>query len=512
MSRDRAFFQIRDITKEYPSVRANDKITFAIGEGEVFALLGENGSGKSTLVKTIYGLVKPDWGTMQFQGRDYAPSDPNDAKAAGVAMVFQHFSLFEALTVAENIALGMDRPPARRELPERIHETSRTFGLALEPDSLVGALSAGERQRVEIIRCLLQNPKILIMDEPTSVLTPQEAETLFFALKRLAQDGTTIIYISHKLEEIRDLCHQAVVLRDGKVAGTCDPKETSARQLAEMMVGKSYTEPHRASTIDVNDEVGFLSVKDIQAKPGTPFGTPLQDISFEVAQGEVFGIGGVAGNGQDELFEILSGERQAEEGSIQMDGEELIFESPNSRRKKGLLFAPEQRIGHAAAGEMTLTQNAFLTGADRQDLTRYGFIDWIKTRSFAQAIVNRFDVRTPGVQNMALSLSGGNLQKFVIGREIIQNPRVLIVNQPTWGVDAAAAASIRQRLMDLADHAAAVVIISQDIDELLAVSDSIAVLNDGKLSAKFPARRLTREGIGLLMGGSFDTTVGEMVA
>ncbi len=471
-------------------------------EGEICALLGENGSGKSTLVKMMYGLVKPDDGKMIFRSKDYTPTNPNEARSAGIAMVFQHFSLFDALTVAENIALGMSDHLSFSTLSKNIEEKGKAYGLALNPDNLVGSLSAGERQRVEIIRCLLQNPKILIMDEPTSVLTPQEADILFEALKNLAEEGTTILYISHKLEEIKELCTKATILRAGKVVATCNPEEKSARQLAEMMVGTSIGAPKRTGEVRSHEGTPLFQVKDIEKDASSSFGTGLQKISFEVWQGEVFGIGGIAGNGQDELMEVLSGEALPQKGSILLDGKDLARLNPNERRKRGLLFAPEQRVGHAAAGEMNLIENSYLTAADRKALSKYGIINWSKTTSFSKEIICHFDVRTPGSENLAQSLSGGNLQKFVIGREILQNPEVLIVNQPTWGVDAAAAASIRQKLMDLADQGAVVVVISQDIDELLEVSDYISVLSGGRLSRERHVKGLSREDIGLMMGAS----------
>ncbi|HAC48314.1 MAG TPA: ABC transporter, partial [Sulfitobacter sp.] len=285
------------LTKAYPGVVANDDVSLQIAPGEVHALLGENGAGKSTLVKMIYGLVKPDAGQMQMRGESFAPTDPHAARQAGVGMVFQHFSLFDALSVAENIALGMENPPRMRELSQQIRDVSDTYGLPLAPDRTVGDLSAGERQRVEIIRCLLQEPKLLIMDEPTSVLTPQEVEILFKTLRKLSAEGTAILYISHKLEEIRSLCDSATILRLGKVVGHCTPRETSARDMAEMMVGSALKTPTRDSKAP--GEV-TLTLNKLSARSAHAFGMPLREISVEVRRGEVLGIGGVAGNGQDE--------------------------------------------------------------------------------------------------------------------------------------------------------------------------------------------------------------------
>ncbi len=490
---------LQGLTKAYPGVVANDQVSFDIGEGEVHALLGENGAGKSTLVKMIYGLVKPDSGTMLLRGQPFAPPEPRAARGDGIAMVFQHFSLFDALNVAENIALGMENPPPMGDLASRIREVSETYGLPLDPYRTVGDLSAGERQRVEIIRCLLQDPKLLIMDEPTSVLTPQEVDILFETLNKLRSEGTSILYISHKLEEIRTLCDHATILRLGKNVGECVPAETSARDMAEMMVGSTLQTPERSGREfgDVALDVSGLSVPS-----PSEFGTALKNIHMTVRKGEVLGIGGVAGNGQDELLGVLSGEIQTAADAIKFNGQRIGKLGPTARRKLGVLTAPEERLGHAAAPDMSLTENALLTGSVREGLESNGFLKWTETKSFAEKIISAFDVRTPGPENAARSLSGGNLQKFVIGREVLQNPDVLVVNQPTWGVDAAAAASIRQAILDLAAKGTAVICISQDLDELMEISDSFAALNEGRLSAPRETTGLTVDEIGLMMGGA----------
>jgi simple sugar transport system ATP-binding protein len=492
---------LKGLTKAYPGVVANDDVSFDIQPGEIHALLGENGAGKSTLVKMIYGLVKPDQGSMHFSGTPFAPSEPRAARASGVAMVFQHFSLFEALTVAENVALGMENPPKPRDLARQIRDVSEAYGLPLDPARIVGTLSAGERQRVEIIRCLLQNPKLLIMDEPTSVLTPQEVEILFQTLRKLKAEGRSILYISHKLEEIRALCDTATILRRGQKVATCTPADTTARELAEMMVGASFKSPeakHRDKG-KVLLQVEGLSLPTLGA-----FGTPLRDVSFQVHAGEVLGIGGVAGNGQDELLAALSGERRTKAQCVWLEDTAVGALPPMARRDLGLLCAPEERLGHAAAPDMSLTENAVLTAANRKELVSNGLISWSRAKDFAEEVIAAFDVRTPGPDTAARALSGGNLQKYVIGREILQKPRVLIVNQPTWGVDAAAAAAIRQALMDLAAAGAAIVVISQDLDELMEVSDRFGALNEGRLSVTRPVDTLTVEKIGLMMGGAHD--------
>ena len=492
---------IRGLTKAYPGVIANSDVSFSVAPGEVHALLGENGAGKSTLVKAIYGLVRPDAGEMRMRGEVYAPSEPRAARAAGVAMVFQHFSLFEALNVAENVALGMEAPPRQRDLAAKIRSVSEAYGLPLDPSRLVGDLSAGERQRVEIIRCLLQDPKLLIMDEPTSVLTPQEVEILFATLRQLSAEGTAILYISHKLEEIRSLCDSATILRRGKVVATCTPREASARELAEMMVGTALTPPARAARTDWAGAPA-LEVTGLSVASPMPFGTSLKGIGFTVARGEVLGIAGVAGNGQDELLLALSGELKSAPGMVRAAGVELGDKGPNDRRRAGFVVAPEERLGHAAAPGMSLVENALLSGAIRMGLVRRGFIDWAATRAFAEGVVKEYDVRTPGTHVAARALSGGNLQKFVIGRELSQDPAVIVINQPTWGVDASAAASIRQVILDRAAAGAAVVVISQDLDELMEIADRFAALNEGRLSAPRPVQGLTMEQVGLMMGGA----------
>ncbi|QIE44908.1 ABC transporter ATP-binding protein [Pseudohalocynthiibacter aestuariivivens] len=487
------------LTKAYPGVVANDNVSFEVQPGEVHALLGENGAGKSTLVKMIYGLVRPDSGQMVLHGEAFAPTEPSAARAAGVAMVFQHFSLFDALNVAENVALGMENPPPMGDLATRIREVSTTYGLPLDPARTVGELSAGERQRVEIIRCLLQDPRLLIMDEPTSVLTPQEVDILFETLRKLTSEGVAILYISHKLEEIRTLCDHATILRLGKNVGTCIPRDTSARDMAELMVGSAFAAPERAGR-DLGEVA--LELKDLTAVSSSAFGTSLKGITLSVRQGEILGLGGVAGNGQDELLAVLSGEMRSNADAVQFMGQPIGRLGPGPRRKMGLLTAPEERLGHAAAPDMSLTENALLTGAEREQLMQRGFLRWSAAEAFARRIIEAFDVRTPGPDVAARALSGGNLQKFVIGREVMQRPEVLVVNQPTWGVDAAAAAAIRQALLDLAANGTAVICISQDLDELMEISDRFGALNEGRLSEIRPAQGLSVDEIGLMMGGA----------
>ncbi|MDX2203686.1 MAG: ABC transporter ATP-binding protein [Hyphomicrobiaceae bacterium] len=492
--------ELSGITKRFPGVVANDGVTFSVGAREIHALLGENGAGKSTLVKMIYGVLRPDTGEMRLAGAGYAPHKPSDARDRGIGMVFQHFSLFEGLTVADNIALGLSPKLAKRGLKERIGEVSAAYGLRLDPDRYVGTLSVGERQRVEIVRCLLQGPKLLIMDEPTSVLTPQEIEVLFATLRRLVSEGCSILYISHKLEEIRSLCHKATILRGGKVVGSCDPARETARGLAEMMLGTALAPPVREA---VAPGPVRLAIRGLSLASAEPFGVDLADVDLEVRGGEIVGIAGVAGNGQIELMEALIGERLAARAdAVSIDGEAVGATGPVGRRALGMCFVPEERLGHAAVPEMALWENAVLTGEARLGLARRGLIDGARSRAFAERVVAEFGVRTAGVEHAARSLSGGNLQKFVVGREVLQGPAVLVASQPTWGVDAGAAAAIHKALLALARAGAAILVISQDLDELFAICGRIAVIADGQLSPARPVAELTVEAIGLGMGGA----------
>ena len=492
--------QLSGITKRFPGVVANDQVSFSVAPGEIHALLGENGAGKSTLVKIIYGVQKADEGTIAFDGTPVTIHSPREARALGVGMVFQHFSLFEAMTVLENIALGMDSPPPRRELEAAIRDVLASYDLTLDPHRVVHTLSVGERQRIEIVRALLQQPKLLIMDEPTSVLTPQEVEQLFETLRRLAREGCSILYISHKLHEIKELCETATILRGGKVVATCDPREESARSMAELMIGGDLKDLS-GKEAGVSGEVRFV-VSDLSALGEPPFGTSLKDISFTVRSGELLGIAGVAGNGQNELLQVLSGERMAGvTGNIMIDGGTISNRSVDGRRAFGLATVPEERNGHAAVPGLSLTENAVLSARKRMGLAAGGIIKAGAARAYAASVIDAFSVKATGPAAFAGSLSGGNLQKFVMGREIMQDPAVLVVSQPTWGVDAGAASFIRQAMIDLAAKGAAIVVVSQDLDELLELCDRIAVINEGRLSEPMDVQGISIERVGLLMGG-----------
>jgi len=491
--------ELEGISKRFQSVVASDGVTFSLGAKEIHALLGENGAGKSTLVKMIYGIMRPDEGVMRFAGKPYAPHKPSEARDKGIGVVFQHFSLFEGLTVAENIALGISAKLAKSDLRERILRVSRAYGLALDPDSLVGMLSVGERQRVEIMRCLMQEPQLLIMDEPTSVLTPQEVKVLFSTLRRLVCEGRSILYISHKLEEIRSLCDRATILRGGKVVGRCDPRRETARSLAEMMIGAM---PAAAAREGRQAGPTRLKVGGLTLKSDEQFGVDLKDIAFEVRGGEILGIAGVAGNGQVELMEVLIGERRAGRSEVvEIDGAAVGMSGPSARRALGMCFVPEERLGHGSVADMSLWENAVLTAKVRMKLTRFGLVGVARARAFAGRVVDELAVHAGGVDSAARSLSGGNLQKFIVGREMLQTPSVLIASQPTWGVDVGAAATIHGLLRELARAGVAILIISQDLDELLAIATRIAVIANGRLIEAKPVDQLTAASLGLSMAG-----------
>ena len=489
------------IIKTFGDFTANDDVSFSIYEGEIHALLGENGAGKSTFVKMIYGLMQPDKGGFEWKGAPVTIAGPQHARDMGIGMVFQHFSLFQALTVAENIQLALPAGESLSSLSQRVRQVSAEYGIGVDPDARVHNLSVGQQQRVEIMRCLLQDPALLIMDEPTSVLTPQETDQLFDVLRRFSQAGVAILFISHKLDEILALTSRATVLRRGMNVGTVDTGSKSVRQLAEMMVGEQVADVSRDAT-PVDGKV-LLDIKRLSRPSETQFSTALRDICLVARSGEILGIAGIAGNGQDELMQALIGEwRSSETGIIMLDGSDITQHGPAMRRNVGLGFVPEERNGHAAIPSMTLAENNLLTGHSLGGAVRRGVVDAGAMRRAAGDIAGAFDVRLPNENPVAAALSGGNLQKFVVGREVVRTPRVLIVSQPTWGVDVGAAMFIRAAMLDLAAAGSAVVMISQDLEEVFMIAHRIAVLYDGSLSPAVPTAELTAEKVGLLMGGS----------
>jgi general nucleoside transport system ATP-binding protein len=496
-----ARLELRGICKSYPGTIANDRIDLVVEPGKIHAVLGENGAGKSTLMKIIYGVVKPDAGDIRWEGDPVAIANPAQARRLGIGMVFQHFSLFETLTAAENIALGLPGKSDLVALSQRIIAVSERYGLPVEPARSVYSMSVGERQRVEITRALLQNPKLLIMDEPTSVLTPQAVETLFETLRRLAREGCSILYISHKLDEIKALCTAATILRGGKVVGACDPRRETQSDLARMMIGKDIPACRHSQTASTRE--ARFTVKGLSVKSDDPFGTDLRDISFTLRNSEIVGIAGVSGNGQRELMAVLSGEMPvADASAISLAGTGVGALGPRERRKLGMGFVPEERLGRGAVPSLSLADNTLLT-ANEKPMVQAGMIRPGRIRAFAQNCISTYNVKCGGESAVAKSLSGGNLQKFIVGREILQRPSVLLISQPTWGVDIGAAAFIRQSLIDLRNSGTAVLVVSEELDELFEICDSIAVIARGRLSPLKRASETSVAEIGLAMTGQW---------
>ena len=488
---------LTNITKRYPGVVANRSVSLSVKPGEAHAVLGENGAGKSTLMKIIYGAVKPDEGAIQYNGQAVQIRNPQQARALGISMVFQHFSLFDTLSVAENVWLGLDPSLTLAQVSARISAKAAEYGLDIDPSRPVHTLSVGEMQRVEIIRALLTEPKLLILDEPTSVLTPQAVDKLFVVLKKLVSQGCSLLYISHKLHEIRELCSACTVLRGGEVTGVCDPREESNASLSRMMIG---SEPPALKHQDRTPGAVLFEARHLSLNKEDQFGVNLVDINLQVCAGEVVGIAGVSGNGQRELLYALSGEdTRALADSVRLDGHAVGQVGPQERRQAGLHFVPEERLGRGAVPSLSLAHNLLLTRSEA--ISSVGWIDTQALQAQAQKIIQKFNVKANGAQAPAQSLSGGNLQKFIVGREIDAKPKVLIVSQPTWGVDVGAAAQIRSELLALRDAGCAVLVVSEELDELFEISDRLYVMANGQLSPSIQRKDATVAQIGEWMSG-----------
>ncbi len=493
--------ELRGISKRYPSVVANSDVSLIVMPGQTHAVLGENGAGKSTLMKIIYGSVKPDAGTVLFNGKPVSIRNPQEARALGISMVFQHFSLFDTITVAENVWLGLDKSLSLAQVTQSIAAKASEYGLDIDPARPVHTLSVGEMQRVEIIRALLTSPQLLILDEPTSVLTPQAVEKLFVVLKRLSSEGCSILYISHKLHEIRELCTACTVLRGGKVTGVCNPSEESNASLSRFMIG---AEPPQLVHRELKAGATVLRVQGLDLAREDQFGVDLEAINLTVRAGEVVGIAGVSGNGQRELLYALSGEDvRAPAASIGLGETDVSGMNPALRRKLGLHFVPEERLGRGAVPTLSLAHNLLLTRSEA--ILKAGLIPgWVSVKKLqAQAadVIRQFSVKAGGPQSVARSLSGGNLQKFIVGREIDAKPKLLIVSQPTWGVDVGASAQIRGAILALRDAGCAVLVVSEELDELFEVSDRLHVIARGRLSPSMAVADATVERIGEWMSG-----------
>jgi ABC-type uncharacterized transport system ATPase subunit len=494
--------ELIDITKGYPGITANDRVSLAVQPGEIHAVLGENGAGKSTLMKIIYGLLRPDRGELRWNGEPLAAHGPRAARARGIAMVFQHFSLFESLTVAQNVWIGQGRTAGGQhgsldDVRAALGRVAQDYRLPLDPDRVVHDLSVGERQRVEILRALLARPSLLILDEPTSVLTPQAVQALFATLRQLAAEGCSILYISHKLDEIQALCHRATVLRAGRVVGTLDPSRETTASLARLMLGDA---PPRVQRAPSRPRRASLVVDKLCVEKSHAFGITLRDISFVLHGGEILGVAGVSGNGQQELLAALSGEdTEHATGSICLWDEHVTRAGPRSRRRKGLRFVPEERVGRASVPGLSLMKNALLTRPEL--VSKAGLLRTRALRELTARLLASHDVKASGPDALAGSLSGGNLQKFIVAREIDAAPQVFVVSQPTWGVDVGASAQIRSRIVALRDAGSAVLVVSEDLDELLEICDALMVIAGGRLSPRMRTEDMSPERIGEWMSG-----------
>ncbi len=494
--------EMRNITKRFPGVVANDRVDFDVRTGEVHTLFGENGAGKSTLMRVLYGLYRADDGEIRINGQRVAITSPSSAIHHGIGMIHQHFMLVDTLTVAENVALGTrsTRGPLTglETVSSRIQELSDRYGLRVDPQALIWQLSVGERQRVEIIKALYRDVTLLVLDEPTAVLTPKEVGDLFAVLRQMARDGRGLVFISHKVHEVLDLSDRITVLRNGRVVGTVPVGEASRERLVEMMVGHQVA----AEESPPRGEAGAsrLVVKDlrVQSDRGTE---AVRGVSFEVRSGELVGIAGVAGNGQRELAESIAGLRPPASGSIRLNDTELAGHGPAAIRSAGLGYVPEERMRDGVVADFSVAENLLLVGYSSHAFSRFGFLRARAIRRHCQELVAEFNVKTPSLDTPVRSLSGGNIQKAIMARELSGQPDVLLVAQPTRGIDVAASLYIHQRLVAQRDRGTATVIISEDLDEVMTISDRVLVMYEGMIIGSADPRTASREEIGMMMAG-----------
>lgn len=491
------------IRKEFPGIVANDDISFRLKKGQVHALLGENGAGKSTLMSILFGLYQPDQGIIKVGGREVAIANPNVANALGIGMVHQHFKLVHNFTVAENIILGLE--PRRgwmvnlKAATKRIRALSERYGLNVDPDAKIEDISVGMQQRVEILKMLYRNADVLIFDEPTSVLTPLEVQELLKIMGNLISEGKSIILITHKLKEIKAIADQCTVIRRGKLIGTVEVADMTPEQLAEMMVGREVNfsvvkAPREPGEVIL--KVEGLSVLNFRKVRG------LKDFSLEIRAGEIMGLAGVDGNGQAELVEALIGLRPVESGRIWLDGEDMTQAAVRYRIRRGMACIPEDRHKHGLILDYSVAENIILKSYDQSPYSRHGLLNVEAIQDYARRVMAEFDVRAGrGEASDARSLSGGNQQKVIVGRELEQHPRFLIAFQPTRGLDVGAIEYIHKRLVEQRDQGKAVLLISLELDEILAVSDRIAVINSGELMGVIPAASTDEQEVGLMMAG-----------
>ncbi|WP_067823954.1 ABC transporter ATP-binding protein [Actinomadura kijaniata] len=494
-------FELRGITKRFPGVVANRDIDLTVRAGTVHAIVGENGAGKSTLMKTLYGMHKPDEGTIRINGEQVTLNSPSDAIARGVGMVHQHFMLADNLTVLENVVLGAEKlygigGRARK----KIVELARKFGMRLDPDRLVEDLGVGDRQRVEILKVLYRGAKIIILDEPTAVLVPQEVEELFGNLRELKREGLTVLFISHKLDEVLSISDTITVIRRGTtVQDGIDPAAVNARELAQLMVGSELPVPElRESTVTDRAvlEIRNLTVRDATGRP------VVDDVTLTIHAGEILGIAGVEGNGQAELVEAIMGMRAPDSGTVALDGADITGWETRRRRERGVGFIPEDRHRHGLLLESSLWENRVLGHQTRKPNVKGPWIDRAGARRDTERIVRDYDVRTPGIDVSAAALSGGNQQKLIVGREMSGEPKFLIAAHPTRGVDVGAQAAIWDHLRDARAEGLAVLLISADLDELIGMSDTLRVILRGRIVGEADPATVTPEELGSAMTGA----------
>ncbi len=490
-----------NITKSFPGVLANDRVCFDINQGEVHALLGENGAGKSTLMRQLYGLYRPDEGEILINGKPFVFNSPADAIAAGIGMIHQHFMLVPTVTVAENVALGLKSSREPRldldRVSARIRDLAKLYGLKVEPSAYIWQLSVGEQQRVEILKALYRGASLIILDEPTAVLTPQEVNDLFITFKQMASDGHALVFISHKLNEVMSISSRVTVLRDGRVMGTRQTSEVSKNELVKMMVGRDVRPlaPQPLKSGPVRLEINELHA---MGDRGTE---ALRGIDLQIHGGEIVGLAGVSGNGQRELAECLAGVRKTTRGSILLDGVDVTSLPLKRRVDSGLAYIPEERMRDGAIREFSVEENIFLHDHASPRFTHGMFLDFARMKEFANTLVKNFSVKTPGLDTPIKNLSGGNIQKLIMARELSRQPKVLIAAQPTRGVDIGATEYIHQRLLQQREEGTAIFLISEDLDEITELSDRIAVLYEGRIIGIVKRDQATLEQIGLMMAG-----------
>jgi len=490
--------KVTNISKIYPGCIANDNVSLEFESGKIYALLGENGAGKSTLVKILSGVIQPDNGQIFLNNKVLKLNSPIDAKKNKIGMVFQHFNLFETLSVFENLII--DSNESRINLRENINIVMQKYNFVIDLDIPVLNLSAGQKQKVEILKCLIRKLEVLIMDEPTSVLTEQETNELFSSLKKFSEEGILIIYITHKLKEVMSLCDEVAVMRKGKLVSTGKIADEKIETLAIKMVGQSL-KTIKKEILKENTKEQLVKVVDLNFKSDDPFETNLSNINFELNRGECLGIAGISGNGQSELFQILSGEITSENNSILFNNKQIGKLNPQERRQYLLAFSPEDRMSQAAIPQLTIFENVALNNFKDSNFFKGGLINEKKIKEHSSKILSKFSVNTNNVELKSQFLSGGNLQKLIIGRELITSPELLICFNPTWGLDVGAINYIHETLIKINEQKKSIILISTDTDELLKLSDKICVIYKGKLSKIMDANDVTSEKLGLLMGG-----------